>query len=99
MAFSSQSSIHSENENVVANRGKGFARQSRLLESGYSLDRLPAAHFHIPASRAERISNAAKPELSLEFRLAGRHRAPDHDRERNRARNALRADRRWRIQV
>jgi len=51
--------------------------------------RLPIFTF---CTGATRISDAKEFELSLEFWLARRHRAGDHDRDRHRTRDALRPD-------
>ena len=66
------------------------------IEPRHPLDRLPAADRQACRARAQRISDAAQPELLVEFRLSRRDHAGHHDRHRRRAGDALHAEcRRW----
>ena len=62
-----------------------------LAEQAREVDRPPAADLRLHAARALRLSDAAQPELLVEFRLARRGHAGDHDRHRHRAGDAVHA--------
>src|SRR5882762_10974461 len=58
---------------------------NKVFEPGRPLDRLSATSLHVSASGAACIPRTKESKLSLEFWIAGRNRAGDHDRDRYRS--------------